>query len=79
MNTKRKLDIDATREGMTALGLRHAAGQLEPRVNEAVKAGHHAARPLDQLLEAEYLGRERRRVRTTATLQPPHRADARRL
>jgi hypothetical protein len=37
MSAKRKLDIDATRERMTTLGLMHAAEQLEPLLSEAVK------------------------------------------
>jgi len=38
MTAKRKLDIDATRERLTALGLIHAAEQLESLLSEAVKA-----------------------------------------
>ena len=30
MSVKRSLDIDATRERLTSLGLMHAAAQLEP-------------------------------------------------
>ena len=68
MTAKRKLDIDATRESLTALGLMHAAEQLEPLLSEAVKTAtaHHAF--VDQLLEAEYLGGEGRRVRTALRL-----------
>ncbi len=68
MNAKRKLDIDATRERLTALGLIHAAEQLEPLLSEAVKAETAPHAFVDQLLEAEYLGRETRRVRTALRL-----------
>lgn len=68
MSAKRKLDIDATRERMTVLGLNHAATQLEPLLSEAVKAGTAPHAFVDQLLEAEYLGREGRRVATALRL-----------
>jgi DNA replication protein DnaC len=68
MTTKRKLDIDATRERLTALGLMHAAEQLEPLLSEAVKTATAPHAFVDQLLEAEYQGREGRRVRTALRL-----------
>jgi hypothetical protein len=51
--SKRKLDLDRTRERMLALGLNHAAEQLEPALSEAVKdnAGPHHL--LDTLLETD--------------------------
>jgi len=68
MNAKRKLDIDATRERMTALGLMHAAEQLEPLLSDAVKNATAPHAFVDQLLETEYQGRESRRVRTALRL-----------
>jgi len=68
MTAKRKLDIDATRERLIALGLMHAAEQLEPLLSEAVKTATAPHAFVDQLLEAEYLGREGRRVRTALRL-----------
>lgn len=37
--SRRKLDVDHTRERMSALGLMHAAEQLDPVLSEAVKQG----------------------------------------
>jgi DNA replication protein DnaC len=68
MNAKRKLDIDATRERMIALGLMHAAEQLEPLLSEAVKNGTAPHAFVDQLLDGEHQGRESRRVRTALRL-----------
>lgn len=68
MNAKRKLDIDATRERIIGLGLIHAAEQLEPLLSEAVKSGTAPHAFVDQLLEAEHLGREGRRVPTALRL-----------
>lgn len=68
MSAKRKLDIDATRERLAGLGLIHAAEQLEPVLSEAVKSGTAPHAFVDQLLEAEHLGREGRRVRTALRL-----------
>jgi DNA replication protein DnaC len=68
MSAKRKLDVDATRERMVALGLNHAAEQLERLLSEAVSAATAPHAFADQLLEAEYLGREGRRVRTALRL-----------
>lgn len=68
MSAKRKLDIDTTRQRMSALGLMHAAEQLEPLLSEAVKSATAPHAFVDQLLEAEHLGREARRVRTALRL-----------
>jgi DNA replication protein DnaC len=68
MSVKRSLDIDATRERLTSLGLMHAAAQLEPLLSEAVKTETAPQTFVDQLLEAEHLGREGRRVRTALRL-----------
>ena len=64
MSAKRKLDLDRTRERLAALGLNHAAENLDGVLAEAVKedaSPHHA---LDALLEAEISVRETRRVKT---------------
>jgi len=53
---KRKFDI----EWMTTLGLIHAADRLEPLLNAAVKNGTPPHALVDQLREAEYVGREGR-------------------
>ncbi len=66
--SKHKLDIDHTRERMLAFGLSHAADQLDPMLSEAVKRETAPHVFLDQLLEAEYQGREARRVRTALRL-----------
>ena len=68
MSAKRKLDVDATRERMIGLGLTHGAEQLERLLSEAVSAGTAPHAFVDQLLEAEHLGRESRRVRTALRL-----------
>jgi DNA replication protein DnaC len=58
-----KLDIDATREKLVALGCGHAAEALEPLLAEAVRAEMAAHLFLERLLDAERAGREERRVR----------------
>ena len=68
MSAKRKLDIDATRERLSALGLMHAAEQLELLLSEAVKQGSAPHAFVDQLLDIEHQGREGRRVRTALRL-----------
>lgn len=59
-----KLDIDATRDKLAALGCGYAAEALEPLLAEAVRAELAAHLFLDRLLDAERAGREERRVRT---------------
>ena len=59
-----KLDIDATREKLLALGLGHAAEALEGLLGEAVRAEMPAHVFLERLVEAERSGREERRVKT---------------
>ena len=66
--SKRKLDIDQTRERLVALSLPHAAEQLEPVLSEAVKQATAPHAFLDQLLEVEHQAREARRVRTALRL-----------
>ena len=66
--SRRKLDIDHTRERLLGLGLGHAADQLEPLPREAVKDGQAPHAVLDALLEAERHARESRRVRTALRL-----------
>lgn len=59
-----KLDIDATRDKLGALGLTYAAEALDPLLAEAVQADMPAHIFLDRLLEAERSGREERRIKT---------------
>src|SRR6478752_5304755 len=65
---KHKLYIDRTRERILAFGLVHAADQLDPMLSEAVKRETAPHSFIDRLLEAEYRGREARRVRTALRL-----------
>lgn len=69
MTAKRKLDIDASRERMTTLGLMYAADQ-EPLLSDAVKNGTAPHAFVDQLLEAEYLARRSPRPCRPAPVQP---------
>jgi DNA replication protein DnaC/transposase len=59
-----KLDIDATREKLAALGLGHAVDALEGLLTDAVRAEMPAHVFLDRLLGAERSGREERRITT---------------
>ena len=59
-----KLDIDVTREKLTALGCGYAAAALEPLRAEAVRRELTAHLFLERLLDAERAGREERRIRT---------------
>jgi DNA replication protein DnaC len=59
-----KLDIDATREKLAALGLGHAVDALEGLLSEAVRNEMPAHVFLDRLLDAERSDREERRIRT---------------
>ena len=69
MNAPRpKLDIDATREKLMALGCSHAAEHLDHLLAEAVAREIPAHVFLDQLLQAELSGRETRRVKTSLKL-----------
>lgn len=52
--SRRKLDVDRTRERLLGLGLAHAADQLEPLLSEAVKEGHAPHALIDALLDAEH-------------------------
>lgn len=63
-----RVDLDATRERLSRLGLAHAAEQLEPRLTEAVKDELTPHRMLDQLLDEELSFREERRIRTALKL-----------
>ena len=63
-----RLDIDATRERLLALGCVHAAEQLGPLLAEAVREEVPAHTFLDRLLAAELSGREERRVQTSLRL-----------
>ena len=81
MTARVKLDIDATREKLAALGLGDAVDALEGLLAEAVRAETPAHVFRDGLLEAERSGREERRIRTmrkTAKIptgQPPENLD----
>ena len=63
-----RLDIDATRERLLALGCSHAAEQLDPLLVEAVREEVPPHAFLDRLLVAELSGREERRVKTSLRL-----------
>ena len=63
-----RLDIDATRERLLALGCAHAADHLGPLLGEAVREEVPAHAFLDRLLAAELSGREERRVKTSLRL-----------
>lgn len=66
MSTGRpRLDIDATRERLAALGLSHGAEVLDQVLADAVRSEIPAHAFLDQLLTTELAGREERRIRTT--------------
>jgi DNA replication protein DnaC len=63
-----QVDLDRTRERLTRLGLAHAAERLGEHVAAAVKETHAPHRFLDDLLEAELVARDERRVRTSLRL-----------
>ena len=66
--TKPKLDIDATRERLVAVGCWHAAEHLDHVLSEAVRQEVAPHAFLDQLLQTELSGREARRVKTSLKL-----------
>lgn len=59
-----KLDIDATRDKLGALGLGHAVEALEGLLADAVRSELAAHVFLDRLLDVERSGREERRITT---------------
>jgi DNA replication protein DnaC len=63
-----QVDLDRTRERLTRLGLLHAAERLGEHVAAAAKQTHAPHRFLDDLLEAELVARDERRVRTSLRL-----------
>jgi DNA replication protein DnaC len=65
---KPRLDVDATRERLLALGCSHAADRLAELLGEAVRAEIAPHVFLDKLLAAELSGREERRVKTALKL-----------
>jgi DNA replication protein DnaC len=67
MTARVKLDIDATRDKLAALGLGYAVDALEELLAKAVRAETPAHVFLDGLLEAERSGREERRIKTMLT------------
>ena len=62
---KPRLDVDATRDRLLALGCGYAAEQLGPLLSEAVRGEVPPHAFLDRLLAAELSGREERRVKTS--------------
>jgi DNA replication protein DnaC len=68
MNARPKLDIDLTRDRLSALGCTHAAEQLDTLLSDAVKKPIAAHEFLEILLNAELSGRESRRIRTALRL-----------
>jgi hypothetical protein len=62
---KPRLDVDATRERLLALGCGYAAEQLGHLLSGAVRGEIPPHAFLDRLLAAELSGREERRVRTS--------------
>jgi DNA replication protein DnaC len=65
---KPKLDIDATRERLTALGCGYAAEHLGHLLGEAVRTEIAPHSFLDRLLAVELSAREERRVKTSLKL-----------
>jgi DNA replication protein DnaC len=63
-----KVDLDATREKLTKLGLLHASDHVNETLAEAVKESWPPHRFLDRLLEAELTVREERRLKTSLRL-----------
>jgi DNA replication protein DnaC len=63
-----KLDLDRTRERLTALGLLHAAEQLDTALSDAVKASASPHEVIDSLMQAEISAREARRIKTALRL-----------
>jgi DNA replication protein DnaC len=66
--TKAKVDLDATRGSLEALGLMHAGQILEQLVNQAVKEQHSPHAFLDQVLRVEQTRREEKRIGTSLKL-----------
>ena len=62
---KPRLDVDAIRDRLLALGCGYAAEQLGPLLSEAVRGEVPPHAFLDRLLAAELSGREERRVKTS--------------
>jgi DNA replication protein DnaC len=63
-----KVDLDATRDKLTRLGLAHASEHVGETLAEAAKESWPAHRFLDRLLEAELSVREERRMKTSLRL-----------
>ena len=63
-----RLDLDATREKLTRLGLARAAEVLADKLTEAAREEVPAHRFLDRFLDDELASREERRVRTSLRL-----------
>jgi DNA replication protein DnaC len=71
--SRRKLDIDHTRERLLTLGMPYAAEQLEHLLSDSVKHGTAPHAFVEQMLDIEYQAREARRMRTALRLSnlPP--------
>ena len=63
-----RLDLDATREKLTRLGLEHVAGLLEDKLSAAARDEIPPYRFLEQILDDELSSREERRIRTSLRL-----------
>jgi DNA replication protein DnaC len=63
-----KVDLDATREKLTKLGLHHASEHISETLAEGVKESWPPHRILDRLLESELTVREERRLKTSLRL-----------
>lgn len=68
-----QLDVDATREKLTQLGLSYAAESLGEELSEAVKHNRPAHQVVDRLMSREVSQREERRIKTSLRLSglPP--------
>lgn len=67
-NGQPHLEVDATREKLTQLGLAHAAEALAEELAAAVKDNRPAHQLLDRLLAREVQARDERRVKTSLKL-----------
>ena len=63
-----RLDLDATREKLSRLGLSHASEIVAEKLTEAAREEVPAHRFLDRFLDEELAAREERRIRTSLRL-----------
>jgi DNA replication protein DnaC len=66
--SKPKVDIDKTRVRLEKVGLLHACERLEELMSKSIKEEVGPHRFLDELLDAELVWREERRIRTSLRL-----------